>query len=73
MYNLFLIVGSAFIVIGLILLRIRYSPVLHRDAGYEWSVLFILLLPCGRVLLEKNCLLMYAQLSIVPSERDKSE
>jgi len=32
MYNLFLIVGAIIIVIGLMFLRIRYSPVFHPDA-----------------------------------------
>jgi hypothetical protein len=32
MHNLFLITGSIFIVIMLILFRIKYSPVLHPDA-----------------------------------------
>ncbi len=32
MYNLFLVAGSVFIVIGLYFLRIRCSPVLHPDA-----------------------------------------
>ena len=32
MHNLFLIAGSVFIVLGLMILRIRYSPVLHPDA-----------------------------------------
>jgi hypothetical protein len=32
MYNLFLMIGSVFLVIGLIILRIRCSPVLHPDA-----------------------------------------
>ena len=32
MYNLLLIVGSILIVIGLIVMRVRYLPVLHPDA-----------------------------------------
>ena len=32
MYKLFLLVGSIVIVVGLIFLRIRCSPVLHPDA-----------------------------------------
>jgi hypothetical protein len=33
MYNLFLYIGSVFIVIAMIFLRIRYFPVLHPEAG----------------------------------------
>jgi hypothetical protein len=32
MYHLFLIVGSVFIIIGLIWLRFKYSLVVHPDA-----------------------------------------
>lgn len=32
MYNLFLYIGSVYIVVAMIFLRIRYFPVLHPDA-----------------------------------------
>ena len=42
MNNLFLIVGSVFIVLGLILLRIKYSPVLHPDGELFIDLLSII-------------------------------
>jgi hypothetical protein len=42
MYNTFLILGSIFIVIGLIVLRIRFSPVLHPDAKLYIHLLSII-------------------------------
>lgn len=42
MYNLFLYIGSVFIVIAVIFLRIEYFPVLHPDATLYIDLLSII-------------------------------
>ena len=48
MHNLFLIAGSVFIVLGLMILRIRYSPVLHPDAKLFIDLISIICLEKGK-------------------------